>query len=38
MSHIPALIATLKRQLKSRGLTYADVARHLDLSEASVKC
>jgi transcriptional regulator with XRE-family HTH domain len=31
------LIATLKRALRSRGLTYADVARRLELSEATVK-
>ena len=32
-----ALIDVLKRELKSRGITYADVARRLALSEASVK-
>lgn len=32
-----ALIDVLKRELKSRGITYADVARRLGLSEASVK-
>jgi transcriptional regulator with XRE-family HTH domain len=31
------LIATVKRQLKARGLTYRDVARALKISEASVK-
>lgn len=31
------LIAVLKRVLRSRGLTYAKVAKHLGLSEASVK-
>ncbi|MGH1472349.1 MAG: helix-turn-helix domain-containing protein [Cellvibrionaceae bacterium] len=32
-----ALIDTLKRELKSQGKTYADVAQALSLSEASVK-
>lgn len=32
-----ALIASLKKALKSQGLTYRDVAAHLELSEASVK-
>ncbi|MBR9885712.1 MAG: helix-turn-helix transcriptional regulator [Oceanospirillales bacterium] len=32
-----ALIATLKRALKANGTTYADVAKALGLSEASVK-
>lgn len=32
-----ALVDALKRILKARGLTYADIARGLDLSEASVK-
>jgi transcriptional regulator with XRE-family HTH domain len=32
-----ALIDVLKRELKARGITYADVAKRLDLSEASVK-
>ena len=32
-----ALVDALKRVLKARGLTYADIARELDLSEASVK-
>ena len=32
-----ALIDVLKRELKSRSITYADVARRLALSEASVK-
>lgn len=31
------LIDTLKRVLKSQGITYAEAARRLDLSEASVK-
>jgi len=31
------LISTLKRVLKTRGVTYADLARRIELSEASVK-
>ena len=37
MSQTENLVATLKRLLKARGITYLDVARHLGLSEASVK-
>lgn len=37
MSQTNALIDTLKRQLRAQGKTYADVARWLELSEASVK-
>lgn len=37
MAQIPALVAALKKALKSHGLTYADVAEALGLSEASVK-
>lgn len=37
MSQTSALIDTLKRQLRSQGKTYADVASWLGLSEASVK-
>ena len=37
MAQIPALISTLKKQLKAHGKTYADVARVLEISEASVK-
>ena len=37
MALTTALIEVLKRELKSRDITYADVARHLDLSEASIK-
>jgi transcriptional regulator with XRE-family HTH domain len=37
MTEIAQLVATLKRQLKAQGMTYRDVARALDLSEASVK-
>ena len=37
MSQTTPLISTLKRLLKKHGNTYADVAKCLDLSEASVK-
>lgn len=37
MAQSTALIATLKKQLKAHGATYADLAKALDLSEASVK-
>lgn len=37
MAQVTALIDTLKRELKAHGKTYADVATHLNLSEASVK-
>lgn len=37
MAHSGALVEVLKRELKSRGVTYAQVARKLGLSEASVK-
>lgn len=37
MSQIAGLLATLKRELKSQGITYADVAVQLGLSESSVK-
>jgi transcriptional regulator with XRE-family HTH domain len=37
MSEAAQLVATVKRELKARGLTYRDVARGLRLSEASVK-
>ena len=37
MSQIPALLATLKREFRARGLTYAQVATELDLSESSIK-
>lgn len=36
-TEILQLVATIKRELKARGLTYRDVARALKLSEASVK-
>ena len=37
MDNSKAAIETLKRALKLNGFTYADVADHLELSEASVK-
>lgn len=37
MSASTALIDTLKHELKAQGVTYAAVARHLEMSEASVK-
>ncbi|MEJ2618818.1 MAG: helix-turn-helix transcriptional regulator [Candidatus Thiodiazotropha sp.] len=37
MAQTLQLIDTLKRSLKAHGLTYADVARYLNLSEANVK-
>jgi len=37
MAQVAALIETLKKALKSNGLTYAEVARRLDMSEANVK-
>jgi transcriptional regulator with XRE-family HTH domain len=37
MSEVDQLVTTLKRQLKSRGLTYRDVAKALRISEPSVK-
>jgi AraC-like DNA-binding protein len=37
MDNTAAAIDTLKRALKLNGYTYADAARHLGLSEASVK-
>ncbi len=37
MSRNSDLTDALKRMLKKAGLTYADAAQHLDLSEASVK-
>jgi hypothetical protein len=36
-SEIVQLIATIKRHLKAQGSTYRDVARHLKMSEASIK-
>ena len=37
MAQTSQLIEALKKALKAHGLTYADTARHLNLSEASVK-
>ncbi len=37
MAQTSLIINTLKKSLKSYGKTYADVAKHLQLSEASVK-
>lgn len=37
MAHTGALVEALKRELRSRKLTYAHVAKHLAMSEASVK-
>jgi transcriptional regulator with XRE-family HTH domain len=37
MAHTDTLIETLKQALKANGLTYADIARSLNWSEASVK-
>ena len=37
MAQTSLIISTLKKTLKSHGKTYADVAKYLELSEASVK-
>ncbi|WP_299876370.1 helix-turn-helix transcriptional regulator [uncultured Cocleimonas sp.] len=37
MAQTTLIISTLKKTLKSHGKTYADVAKYLELSEASVK-
>jgi len=37
MAQSARLIQTLKKTLKSYGVTYADIAQHLNLSEASIK-
>jgi transcriptional regulator with XRE-family HTH domain len=37
MAQTAALLAALKKQLRANGFTYRDVARALELSEASVK-
>ncbi len=37
MSQTSMLITTLKRELKAQGMTYAQVARQLQLSESSIK-
>lgn len=37
MAHTAAFVDALKRELRARQLTYAQVAKHLQMSEASVK-
>lgn len=37
MAQIQPLLGTLKKALKAHGLTYADIARHLELTEVSIK-
>lgn len=37
MAQISPLLSTLKKALKAHGLTYAEVANNLDITEASVK-
>ncbi len=37
MAQTQQLIDALKRTLKAHGLTYADVAKQLQLSEANIK-
>ncbi len=37
MSQAASLVKTLKRELKAQGMTYADVAQGLGLSESSIK-
>ena len=37
MANISRIMTTLKKALKSNGMTYKDVAREIDLSESSVK-
>jgi DNA-binding Xre family transcriptional regulator len=37
MARSNVLVETLKRELRARAITYAEVARHLGMSEASVK-
>lgn len=37
MAHTAALVDVLKRELRARGITYANLALQLQLSEASVK-
>ena len=37
MSKATALVESLKRELKARGITYAELARRIKMSEASVK-
>ena len=37
MSESTAIVQVLKRSLKTKGLTYKDIAKRVGLSEASVK-
>jgi len=37
MARSTVVVETLKRELRARGITYAGVAKHLGMSEASVK-
>jgi hypothetical protein len=37
MSEAAQIVVVLKRSLKARGMTYADLGRALKLSEASIK-
>ncbi|WP_338848832.1 helix-turn-helix domain-containing protein [Massilia sp. W12] len=37
MTRAVSLVDALKRELKARGITYAELARRIDMSEASVK-
>ena len=37
MAQVSALVAALKSALKAASLTYAEVARELELSESSIK-
>lgn len=37
MTQIAGLLTTLKRELKGQGVTYADLATRLELSESSIK-
>ncbi len=37
MTQVTPMLLTLKRELKAKGKTYADVANHLKLSENSIK-
>ena len=37
MAHSAALVETLKRELRARKITYATVAKHIGMSEVSVK-
>ncbi|QKQ27496.1 hypothetical protein [Candidatus Reidiella endopervernicosa] len=37
MSQTNALLATLKRALRMRGITYRQLAETLEMSEASIK-